>query len=135
MKCITPTFSFDIYISIYICIYMDNYFTSFCLFIHLGVTNIGATEIFLCSTKILSLGTNTIKWQVHYHWEQAAAKRTWPLWRLHIKQKSSVTLNDSSAVYVACSESCEPKRFARHWSQIERNCIQEQQPNQFYCYK
>ena len=53
---------------------MDNYFTSFCLFIHLGVTNIGATEIFFVLNKntiigykyyqvtsALSLGTSSCK--------------------------------------------------------------------------
>ena len=64
---------------------------------------------------------------------------TWPLWTAHIKQKSSATLtvvgkNDSSAVYMASSESCETKRFARCWNKIERKYIQKQQPNQFHCY-
>ena len=39
------------------------------------------------------------------------------------------------AVYIASSESCEPKRFSRCWDKVERKCVQEQQPNQFHCYK
>ena len=35
MECLSSTFSFD----------MDNYFTSFCLLIHLGVNNIRATPV------------------------------------------------------------------------------------------
>ena len=37
-------------------------------------------------------------------------------------------------VFIASSESCEPKRFSRYWSKVERKYIQEQQPNQFHCY-
>ena len=37
MECLTPTFSFDIF--------MDNYFTFFRLLTHLGVNNIGATGL------------------------------------------------------------------------------------------
>ena len=37
MKCLTPSVSFDIF--------MDNYFTSFCLFTHLGVNNIRGTRV------------------------------------------------------------------------------------------
>ena len=37
-------------------------------------------------------------------------------------------------VYIASSESCEPKRFVRCWNKVERKYIQEQQPNQFHCY-
>ena len=37
VDCLTPTVSFDEF--------MDNYFTSFCLLIHLGVTNIRATGV------------------------------------------------------------------------------------------
>ena len=37
MECLTPTVSFDIF--------MDNYFTSFGLFIHLGINKIRATGV------------------------------------------------------------------------------------------
>ena len=73
---------------------------------------------------------------MHYHWGQASAKEgTWP----HIKQKSSVTLTvvgwkDNSAIYIASSESCEPKRFVWRWKKVEKQYVQEQQPNQFHCY-
>ena len=54
-------------------------------------------------------------------------------------KKSSVTLtvagyDDSRAVYIAFSESCEPNRFVCCWNKIERKYIQEQQPNQFHSY-
>ena len=77
---------------------------------------------------------------MHYHWELAAAKKgTWPLSIAYIEQKSSVTLgrvsqNNSRVVYIASSESCEPKRFSGCWNKAERKCIQEQQPNQFHWY-
>ena len=76
----------------------------------------------------LSLGTSNCK------------KGTWPLWIAHIKQKSSVTLaivskNNSRAVYIASSESCEPKRFSLCWSKVERKCTRTSaQPNQSHCY-
>ena len=43
----------------------------------------------------------------------------------HIRQKSSVTLivvgwNDSNAIYIAFSESCEPKRFIQCWKKVEK---------------
>ena len=74
MECLTPSFSFDIF--------MDNYFTSFHLLTHLGVITF---EQQMCSTIIdcanaLSLG------------ETAAKKGTWTLSRAHIKQKCTVTL-------------------------------------------
>ena len=40
--------------------------------------------------------------------------------------------NDSRAVYIASSESCEPKRFVRCWNKVERKHIQEQ--HHFHCY-
>ena len=54
---------------------------------------------------------------MHYQCGQTAAKKgIWPLSTAHIRQKSRVTLtvvvfNDSSAIYIASSESSEPKRF------------------------
>ena len=42
--------------------------------------------------------------------------------------------NDSRVVYIASSESCEPKRFVRCWNKVEKKYIQEKQPNQFHCY-
>ena len=74
MECLTPSFSFDIF--------MDNYFTSFHLLTHLAVKTF---EQQMCSTiidcaNVLSLG------------ETAAKKGTWTLSRAHSKQKCSVTL-------------------------------------------
>ena len=76
--------------------------------------------------------------QMRYHWEQAGAKKK-RLNSAYQAKKSSVTLavfsqHNSKAVYIASSESCKPKRFSRCWDKVERKCIQEQQPNQFYCY-
>ena len=78
---------------------------------------------------------------MHYHWgEPAAKKRNMDTLNstVQVKQKSSVTCvagqNDSRAVYIASSESCQPKRFVRCCNKIERKYIQEQQPNQFHCY-
>ena len=60
---------------------------------------------------------------------------------MHLKQNSSVTLtvvgyNDNNAIYVASSESYEPKRFVQCWNKVENIYIyiQEQQPNQFHSY-
>ena len=44
------------------------------------------------------------------------------------------SLNNNRAIYIASSESCEPKRFSRCWNKVERKYIQEQQPNQFQCF-
>ena len=38
-------------------------------------------------------------------------------------------------IYIASSESSEPKRFVRCWNKVEKQYIQEQQSNQFRCYK
>ena len=110
-------------------IFIDNYLTSFGLLTHLELTKF---EQQVCSTKIdyanaLSLGTNICK------------KGSWPLWKAHIKQKSSLTLtvvgwNNNSAIYIASSESCEPKRFVWCWKKVEIKYIQEQRPNQFQFY-
>ena len=51
VECLTPSVSFDIFI--------ENYFTSFRLLTHLGVSNIRATR----------------GYANHYHWEQTAAKQ------------------------------------------------------------
>ena len=50
------------------------------------------------------------------------------------KKQCNFDKNDSRVVYLASSESCEPKRFVRCWNKVKRNYIQEKQPNQFYCY-
>ena len=80
---------------------------------------------------------------MYYHWGQTSAKKkgTWSLWTSYIKQASSVGVtltvvgwNNSSAICIASSESCEPKRFVRCRNKVEIY-IQEQQPNQLHCYK
>ena len=77
---------------------------------------------------------------MHYHWGQRSAKRDRGHFeKTHIKQKSSLTLtvvgwNDNSAIYIASSESCEPKRLVWCWKKVEIKYIQEQRPNQFQFY-
>ena len=69
---LSPTFSFDIF--------MDKYFTSFCLLTHVGVNNIRARGAL--NKKRLHKSTITGD-------KQLPKKRTRPLWTAHIKQKSS----------------------------------------------
>ena len=70
MECLTPTVKFYIFLT-----------TSHLFFCRLTF-DLKTFEQQVCSTK-----------QMHYHWEQTAAKKgTQPLWTAHIKQKSSVTL-------------------------------------------
>ena len=98
MKWLTPSVSFDILL-----ISISH------LLVCLPTLELTTFEQHVCSTKkgyanALSLRTNSCK----------KKKRTWPLWTAHIKQKSSVTLievgwNNISAIYIASSESCEPK--------------------------
>ena len=76
MEYLTPVFSFDIF--------MDYYFTSFRLLIHLGVNNILATGV---------LNKNRLhKWQMHNHWKQTAAKKE----AFHFEQRTS----SKKAVYL-----------------------------------
>ena len=46
-----------------------------------------------------------------------------------------VGLNDNRAVYIASSTFSEPKRFVRCLNKVDGKYIQEQQVNQFHCYK
>ena len=109
MECLTQTITFDIF--------MDNYFTSFRLPTHLRVNDIQARRVL--NKKWLRICT--VIGDKHLQ-----KKGTWPLWKAHIKQKSSVTLtvagwNDSSAIYIASSESCEPKKFVRYRNKVKKN--------------
>ena len=84
---------------------MENYFTSFRLLTHLGVNNIRATRV-LNKNRLHKC---TITGDKHLQ-----KKGMWPLRTAHTKQKSSVTLtvvgwDDSCAICIASSESCEPK--------------------------
>ena len=77
MECLTPTVSFDLF--------MDNYFTSFRLFVCLPTLELTTFEQEVCSTKIgyantLSSGTNS------YKKRNAATLNT----AEHIKQKRYV---------------------------------------------
>ena len=63
MECLTPTVGFDLF--------MDNYFTSFHLFVCLLTLELTTFEQEVCSTKIVYAN--------NYHWGQTAAKNeTWP---------------------------------------------------------
>ena len=98
MECLTPPVSFYLF--------MNHYFTSFRLFVCLPL-ELTTFEQEVCSTKIgyantLSSGTNSCKKRNVATLNSAA----------HIKQKRCVTCmagqNDSSALYIASSESCQP---------------------------
>ena len=103
VECLTPTASFDIF--------MDNYFTSFRLLTRIGVSSIRATIDY---ANTLSLGTNSCKKEERGHFVQ----------RIGYKANSSVTSvvgqNDSRTVYIASSDSCQPKRFVWCWNKVER---------------
>ena len=61
----------------------------------------------------------------------------WPLWTTHIKQKSSVNLKswfERQQSGAAFSKFSEPKRFVWRLNKVQGTYIQEQKPNQFYCY-
>ena len=78
MECLTPAVSFDIF--------MDNYFTSFCLFVCLPTLELTIFEQEVCSTKTgyanaLSSGTNSCEKRNNAVLNNAA----------HVKQKGCVT--------------------------------------------
>ena len=119
MECLIPTFSFDIFVG--------NFFTSFRLFTRLRVNNIRATGV-LDKNRLRKciLGTSSCKKRESGHFKQ----------RTSSKKPATLTVvdqNNSRVVYIACSESCEHKRFAQCWNKVERKYIREQ-PNQFHCY-
>ena len=108
MECLTPSVSFDIF--------MNSYFASFHLLILLAVNNIQVTRV---------LNKNSLRKCTITGDKQLHKKGMWPLWTAHITQKSNVTLtvvgqNDSSAIYMTSSESCEPKSFVRCWNIFEK---------------
>ena len=101
MESLTPTVSFDLS--------MDNYFTSFCLFVCLPTLKLATFEQRVCSTKInyantLSLLTNICKKR------NVTTLNSAPL----IKQKCCLACvagkNDKRVLYVASSESGQPNR-------------------------
>ena len=97
MECLTLTVFFVVFFDIF----MDNYFTSFRLLTHLGVNNIWATSV-PNNANTLSLGANNCKKKKRGRFEQrTSSKKEMQLWRW----------NDSRAVYIVSSESCEPKSF------------------------
>ena len=99
---------------------MDNYLTSFHLLTHLGVNNIRATRVLnknrLCKCTITGD-------------KQPQNKRNVATLNSAYQAKKQCNFdtgeNYSSAIYIAFSESCEPKRFVRSWNKVERKSIQE----------
>ena len=101
MECLTPTVSFDLS--------MDNYFTSFRLFLCLPTLELTTLKQEVCSRKIdyvnaLSLGTNSCKKRNVTTSNNAA----------HIKQKCCAACaagkNEKRVLHIASSESCQPNR-------------------------
>ena len=120
MECLIPTFSFDILV--------ENYFTSFRRFTRLRVNNIRATGV-LDKNRLRKciIGDKQLQKRESGHFEQrSSSKKTATL--------TVVGSNNSRAVYIASSESCEPKRFAHCWNKVERKYIREQL-NQFHWVK
>ena len=78
---------------------------------------------------------------MHYCWGQTTAKKECGHFGQRTSSKKSsanltvVGLNDNRAVYIASSKFSEPKRFVRRLNKVEGKYIQEQQSNQFHCYK
>ena len=89
------------------------------IFVCLPVLELTTFEQTVCPTKVgytnaLSLGTNICK-----------KKRNVATLNSTHQAKKSVTLvvvdwNNSSAIYIASSESCEPNRFVRCWNKVEK---------------
>ena len=101
MECLTPAVSFDLS--------MDNYFTSFCLFVCLPTLELTTFEKEVYSTKtgyasLLSLGTNSCKKR-----NVTTLNST-----TYIKQKCCVACvagnNGKRVLYIASSKSCQPNR-------------------------
>ena len=114
-------------------LFMNNYFTSFCLLTHLEVylsvfnpnagNNIRVTD----GINKNMLSKCTIIWgkqlekQERYHFEQRTSSK-----------KGSATLtvvgwNNKREFYIVCSEDSEPKRIVQHWNKGEIKYIQEKQ--------
>ena len=113
MECLTPSISFKIF--------MDNYFTSFCLPTHLGVNSIRATRV---------LNKNRLH-KCTIIAEKQLQKRNVAAFNSTHKAKrpcnfGSSFQNDSIAIYIASSESSEPKRFVQCWNKPEKQFIQKQ---------
>ena len=69
MECLTPTFSFDIF--------MDNYFSYFRLLSHLGVNNILATGVLNKNSlhKCTIIGNKQLYWKERGHFEQHTSSK------------------------------------------------------------
>ena len=121
MECLTATVSFDIF--------MDNYFTSFRLLTHLRVNNIRVTCV-LSKNRLLKctiIGNKHLQKKERGYFEQCTStKKSVQIWLVWL---TVVGWNDSSAIYIASSESCEPffnfvptpnKSFVRCWNKVEK---------------
>ena len=102
------------------------------IFVCLPSLELTKFEQHVCSKKVvyanlLSLGT--------YGDKQLQKKRkVATLNSAHQAKKQCNFENGWLLVYIACSESSEPKRFVRCWNKVERKHIQKQRLNQFHCY-
>ena len=101
LECLTPTVNFKLS--------MDNYCTSFRLFVGLPTLELTPFEQEVCSTKR--------SYAIHYHWETNSCKKKYVTTlnsAAHIKQKSCAASvagkNEKRAIYIASSESCQPNR-------------------------
>ena len=119
MECLTPAFSFDVFI--------DNYFRSFRLLTRLEANSIRATGV---------LNKNRIrKFMIIGKKQQQKKPNVAALSIAHPARKSSKTLiRTTVGLFTQLSESYEPKILFGCWNKVERKYIQEQQPNQFQCY-
>ena len=101
MECLTPTVSFDLF--------MDNYLTFFCLFVCLPTLELTIFKQEVCSTKISYANTLSSRTKSCEKRNVATLNSA-----AHVKQKRCVTCvagwNDSKALYIASSESCQPNR-------------------------
>ena len=109
MECLSPTVSFDIF--------LDNYFTSFRLLTHLGVNNIRATRMFSKNRlrKCTIIGDKHLQKKQRGHFEQCKSS----------KKVVQLGWNNRSAIDIASSESCEPKRFVWCCNKVEKKTIFE----------
>ena len=111
-------------------IFMNNYLTFFRLLTHLGVNNIRATDVL---NKIRLLKCAIIgdkqpqKKECGYSEKRTSSKKVIQIWQW-------LVWRDNRAVFIASSKTSEPKAFVWRLNKVERNYIQEQQPNSLKLY-
>ena len=118
MECFPQTVSYHIF--------LENYFTSFCLLTHLGVNNFEATGV---------LNKNTLRKCIITWDKQSQKKECGCFEQLPLSQKmrckfGSGLLERPHCVMHSFSKSSKPKRFVLSLNKIERNYIQEKHQQQ-----